>query len=130
VRVGVQCFVLDGDRLLLGRRRGVFGDGSWGLPGGHLEQGETVTEAALRELGEETGLAADAAEIVAIADATAENNFHLQLGCLIHGWRGTPVIGEPGTCAELAFFGRDALPEPLFVSSAPLIARLARGVLY
>lgn len=129
-RVGVQCIVRDGGRILLGRRHDVFGDGSWGLPGGHLERGETIVAAALRELEEETSLIGAGAEIVAIADATPENNFHVQFGCLVPTWTGTPRNANPAACSALAFFAPDALPEPVFVSSAPLIDRFRRGVLY
>lgn len=40
--------------LLLGQRKGVVGRGSWALPGGHKDKGETLKSTALRELDEET----------------------------------------------------------------------------
>lgn len=41
---------------LMGRRRGSHGAGTLAFPGGHLEHGETVAQAAVREVREETGL--------------------------------------------------------------------------
>jgi len=108
----------------------VFGHGTWGLPGGHLEQGETIAAAALRELEEETTLVGTGAEVVALADATVENNFHVQIGCLIPTWTGTPRNVNPRACSELRFFPLEELPAPLFVASAPLIDRFRRNVLY
>lgn len=46
-------------RVLLGRRTGASANGLWTLPGGRVESGESLAEAALRELAEETGAIAD-----------------------------------------------------------------------
>ena len=51
--VGVVC--LRGDQVLLIRRGTPPMQGSWSLPGGRIEPGERAVDAALRELGEETG---------------------------------------------------------------------------
>lgn len=42
--------------MLLVQRGKTFGHGTWALPGGKIESGETAVEAALRELLEETGI--------------------------------------------------------------------------
>lgn len=63
VRVGVGVFVLassqephDNPRFLVGKRLNAHGAGTWALPGGHLEFGESPEECAAREVDEETGL--------------------------------------------------------------------------
>ena len=50
--VAVSAVVLDEDRLLVIRRTD---NGLWSLPGGGMEPGETVSEAVIREVREETG---------------------------------------------------------------------------
>jgi 8-oxo-dGTP diphosphatase len=64
VRVGVGAFILKSEqednknpRFLVGKRKGAHGAGTFALPGGHLEFGESPEECAAREMLEETGLA-------------------------------------------------------------------------
>jgi 8-oxo-dGTP diphosphatase len=54
--VGVAVVVIKAGKVLLGRRRGPHGSGSWSFPGGHLEFYETIEECARREVFEETGI--------------------------------------------------------------------------
>ena len=55
-RVGVGAVVLDGDRVLLARRGQAPSAGKWSIPGGLVDLGERLEEAAVREVQEETGL--------------------------------------------------------------------------
>lgn len=66
--VGVGAVVWSGDRLLLVRRGKPPRAGQWSLPGGAQRLGETVAEAARREVMEETGLELDRVEVIATVD--------------------------------------------------------------
>ncbi|KAJ5126090.1 hypothetical protein N7448_005400, partial [Penicillium atrosanguineum] len=56
-KVGVGVFALNSEgKFILGERKGSHGAGTWALPGGHLEFGESFETCAARELLEETGL--------------------------------------------------------------------------
>ncbi|QQK42840.1 NUDIX hydrolase domain-like [Penicillium digitatum] len=56
-KVGVGVFVFNAaGKFVIGKRKGSLGAGTWGLPGGHLEFGESFETCAARETLEETGL--------------------------------------------------------------------------
>src|SRR5579859_1593931 len=67
--VGLLALVRRGDRFLLVRRAKPPNQGRWGFPGGVQELGETVIEAAQRELGEETGVLAGDPRVFTALDA-------------------------------------------------------------
>ena len=119
--VGVQVILRGSGKILLGRRSGIFGHGTWGLPGGRLRQGETLLEAAARELEEEIGIVPTNLKVIAIADATSENNFQLQVGVEVTSWQNEPAIKEPDKCDALEFFEIGALPSLIFVASRQLL---------
>ncbi|HEX8902849.1 NUDIX hydrolase [Vitreimonas sp.] len=65
--VGVVC--LRGDDVLLIRRAAPPMEDRWSIPGGRIEWGERAADAALRELREETGCAAELVGLVDVVDA-------------------------------------------------------------
>ena len=69
--VGIICF--RDEEVLLIQRGTPPRRGEWSLPGGRVEPGEPVREAALRELREETGVEATLLGLVDVVDAIFEN---------------------------------------------------------
>ena len=67
--VGVAAVIWKADRFLLIRRGKEPRKGEWSLPGGHQEWGETVRQAVLREIQEETGLTVQGVCLVDVVDA-------------------------------------------------------------
>ena len=67
-RVGVGVIVWRGDEVLLIRRGKPPMAGQWSLPGGRQELGETIAEAATREVMEETGLQVSVDDVVTVID--------------------------------------------------------------
>jgi 8-oxo-dGTP diphosphatase len=52
--------VRDGDKILIGRRLNSHGHGTWAIPGGRVDPGESFLSTGIRELAEETGIVVDA----------------------------------------------------------------------
>lgn len=90
-RIGVSaCVWRDGKVLLVERGKDPW-KGKWSLPGGGLEFGETVRQAAARELSEETGIAADLVKLVDVDDAIMHDEAghaiaHYSIVCFTGHW--------------------------------------------
>ncbi|MGI8491915.1 MAG: GNAT family N-acetyltransferase [Acidimicrobiales bacterium] len=70
----VGAVALDADRLLLVRRGRGAAQGRWSVPGGRVDWGETMAEAVVRELGEETGLEGVCEELLGWAERLDERD--------------------------------------------------------
>ena len=49
--IGINVIVVRDKKILLGKRKNSYGEGTWALPGGHLEEGEGMEEAAVMMTG-------------------------------------------------------------------------------
>lgn len=121
-QLGVGVLILRNGKLLLGRRRGSHGAGTWAPPGGHLEFGESVEACARREAREETGLAlADVATAPYTEDRFPDEGKHYVTLFVVareaNGAAREPELREPDKCAGWEWFPWTELPAPLF---APL----------
>jgi 8-oxo-dGTP diphosphatase len=92
--VGVVC-IRDGDVLLI-RRSKPPRAGEWSLPGGRIEPGERIVDAALRELREETGVEAELLGVIDVVDGLfPEVGMHYVLIDYAARWlSGEPVAGD------------------------------------
>lgn len=107
-RVGVGCLVWKDGQVLLIRRGKPPGHGEWSLPGGSQELGETLFEAAVREVREETGVVADPQSILTavdniVRDAEGRLRFHYTIVDVTAEWlSGDPVPGDDALDARWA----------------------------
>jgi 8-oxo-dGTP diphosphatase len=123
--VGVGCVIADDDgRLLLVRRRGAHGAGSWSTPGGHLDFGESPETCAVREAQEETGIVVGDMEFLGVTNDYFEGEekhyITLWFGGVVDD--SAPAVPQLEETAEIGWFEAGALPEPLFVSFENLIS--------
>ena len=100
--------------LVLRRANTSYRDGFYDMPAGHLENGETLSQAAARELAEETGLQVSQGdlEFVELLHRQSSNDLvYIDVFFRAKKWEGDPRIMEPEKCDDLSWFSMDALPE-------------------
>lgn len=121
-RIGVAVLAVRDGRVLLGRRLGAHGAGTWALPGGHLEFGESIEGCAQRELAEETGLQASVFAPGPFTNnvAAAKGLHYVTLFMVAQDASGEAQRLEPDKCAGWEWFPWSALPSPLFAPLASL----------
>lgn len=120
VRVGVAVFVWRRGQLLLHKRKGDHGGGTWSIPGGHQEYGENPKKAAVRELTEECGPMMVCTEpriytpcpFVNNVFDTGKHYLTLYFECMLLS--GGPELMEPDKNEGWSWFDPDNLPTPLF----------------
>ncbi|RPI91210.1 MAG: NUDIX domain-containing protein [Chloroflexi bacterium] len=121
-QVGTAIIITKDDKVLLMKRKGPHGHGTWSTPGGHLDFGETPEACAAREAKEEVGL-----DVVDVRFRAVTNDFFEKEGKhYITMWMdgkstGEPAIASEREISEIGWFAWDALPGPLFLPLENLV---------
>ncbi len=117
VRVGMGVFVIKNHKFLMGKRKNSHGDGTWTVPGGHLEFGEKVEAGTAREVFEETGLRVNNLKILGVTSDIfkKEDKHYITIWLLCRWERGKERITEPDKYIEQDWFDFKSLPKPLFL---------------
>jgi mutator protein MutT len=113
--VTVHLLFFQEGKILLSRRfQTGYMDGHYSVPAGHLDGGETVTQAAIREAREETGLDLLPEDITfACVLHRYEDEERIDFFVRVARWGGEPVNTEPHKCDDLRWFSLSRLPENL-----------------
>ena len=92
-----------GDEVLLVERGKGAARGTWSLPGGHIEPGERAEAAAVREVGEETGVTIVIDGLVDVHDVLIRaKDGALEAHYVLAVYRGRQVAGEPRAASDAA----------------------------
>jgi ADP-ribose pyrophosphatase YjhB (NUDIX family) len=119
----------DAGRVLLIQRSD---NGHWALPAGAMEIGESIAEAAAREVREETGLTATGLTAFALYTGAAHtvtnqwgHTYQLHVTAFrVDAWEGE-LLTRTDETTDARFFAPDELPEPLSGSGTESLADLA-----
>lgn len=128
--VGVNVFVVRDGKLLLGERANTAGDGQWGLPGGHVEDGEFMEDTAKRELFEEANLHATQFRFCGLVNQPRRKYHYIQVGMQALDAKGEVTLKEPELCRRWDFFDLHDLPKELFFGHETLIELFNKGELF
>jgi ADP-ribose pyrophosphatase YjhB (NUDIX family) len=123
--IGATIAIIHDDRILLTMRNDFE---VWCLPGGHVDEGETLAQAAVREAREETGLEVELMRLVGVYSKAGW--FARGLHPILFAAR--PVGGvlrpQPGEVIAARYFGRDELPDPILWGHREQILDALAGV--
>lgn len=111
--VTIHLFFIKEEQILLLRRYNTgYEDGNYSVVAGHLDGGETIKQAAVREAKEEAGvsLTEENVELVGVMHRKAGDE-RIDFFAVVKEWEGEVQNLEPHKCDDLRFFPLDDLPE-------------------
>ena len=139
-RVGFGVMILKEGKVLLGRRNDdpekasslMHGEGTWTMPGGKMDFGETFLDACYREALEETGLKIkkDKLKLISLTDNILPDVHFITAGFLCEKFTRKPKVMEPDEITEWKWFPLDKLPEKVFPPSLEVLEHYAADKIY
>ena len=139
VGVGFGVIILnDEGQMLLGLRNEdpekadtVFHEeGTWTMPGGKLEYGETFEQGAMREVKEETNLNVTKVKVLSVQNDLNEFAHFVTIGLMAEKWHGEVKAMEPDEIVEWRWFDLNNLPKKMYFPSARVLEKYRAGIFY
>ena len=130
--IGAGCGVIilnDKGQILLGLKNTdeqladseLHEEGTWCMPGGQIEYGESFEEAGAREVKEETGLDVNDLEVFCVQTDKNEHAHFISVGMIARSYIGTPKTTEPEVILKWQWFDLNQLPKKIFTPSKTTI---------
>lgn len=121
-KVGTALILTRDNKVLLMKRKGPHGTGTWSPPGGHLDFGETLEGCARREAKEEVGVDVTDVRFRCVTNDIFEEDGKHYITLWLEGKPiGEPRIVSEEEVAQIGWFAWDTLPQPLFLPLENLV---------
>ncbi len=138
VGVGFGVMILKDNKVLLGKRHEdpekadslLNGAGTWTMPGGKLDFGESFEQGAVREVLEETGIKIKNTSVICINNDIVETAHFITIGLLCTDFEGSPEVMEPDEITEWGWFDLEDLPSPLYFPSEKVLNNYLKKKFY
>lgn len=113
VSMTVGLLLIKEEKILLMKRQNTgYMDDNYGVVGGHVEEGESLKQAMVRETKEEVGINIKEEKLKYVCGIRrAENENYINFFFYTDQWEGTPEIKEPEKCSELKWVEVGRLPD-------------------
>ena len=130
----VHLLFMKENDVLLSLRENITSDGQYSVVAGHLDDGETISEAFIREAKEEVGVEVKPKDLqintVCHSYSTHNNRQFIQFYAICDKWSGEFKNKEPEKCGDLQFFPINQLPENIVPYIREAIGKVLDKVTY
>ena len=118
--------------LLMRRCNTGYMDGCYALTSGHVEVGEDLKQAMIREAKEEIGIDIEPGQLdyVTMIRNGKDNADYINFFLIANGYSGTPSIMEPDKCDDLGWFDVDNLPDNMIPADRKAISNYFNEVYF
>ena len=130
--VAVHLFFLQNGCVLLLRRYNTgWEDGKYSLPAGHVDTGESVIQASIREAYEEVGIRLNPPdlEVVHVMHRKAEDE-RIDFFLMVKSWTGEITNQEPHKCDDLSWHPLASLPGNIIPYVRQGLTNYQEGILF
>lgn len=132
--VGIGVIIQNSEnKILIGKRKGSHSP-YYSIPGGHLENGESFEEAAIREVFEETSLRIKNPKVVNVTNNLRtykeENKHYISVNLFVNQFEGECKLMEPDKCDGWMWCAIEEIPNPQFDASEYAIDCFKKGEFY
>lgn len=119
--IGCNTLIISDNKILLGLRKKGKGAGTYGLPGGHVEYGEKLIDAAIRETKEECNINAVDIQFSSLIDHVLATENYIQVNFVVNKYKGKIQSLEPKKCEKWEWFELRNLPTNMYPAHVPII---------